>query len=163
MKRLTGRRMYLVGLAAAALALVVLARFAPTVALSLSLALPATEASLARVFPDPVREEIVLSAGSRTIQADLYRPGTPRAALLAAAAYPEIALVGSFGGYADLQNVIAYVTTGVHTFGGRRYVQPQEEYIRWKLLALLVGFVASERDRTLLGAIARRKLENPGV
>ena len=84
-------------------------------------------------------------------------------ALLAAAAYPEIALVGSFGGYADLQNVIAFVTTGVHTFGGRRYVQPQEEYNRWKLLALLVGFVESERDRTLLGAIARRTLENPGV
>jgi len=242
MQRLTGRRMYLVGLAAAALALVVLVvRFAPTAALSLSLALPANEASLARVFPDPVREEIVLSAGSRAIQADLYRPGTPRAALLlvhglsragrrhgelvrlarllarhgqlvlvpqfeglvafrldgaeideirdalgyvgglspavgivgfsfgagpallAAAAYPEIALVGSFGGYADLQNVIAYVTTGVHTFGGRRYVQPQEEYNRWKLLALLIGFVESEWDRTLLGAIARRKLENPGV
>src|SRR5207253_7895515 len=83
MQRLTGRRMYMVGLAAAALALVVLVvRFAPTAALSLSLALPATEASLARVFPDPVREEIVLSAGSRAIQADLYRPGTPRAALL---------------------------------------------------------------------------------
>src|SRR5882762_2014853 len=83
MKRLTGRRMYGVGLAAAALALVVLAaRFAPTVALSLSLALPATEASFARFFPDAVREEIVLSAGGRTMQADLYRPTTPRAALL---------------------------------------------------------------------------------
>src|SRR6266404_553072 len=138
MKRLRGRRMYLAGLAAAALALVLLAaRFAPTAALPLSLALPATEASLTRFFPG--------------------------AALLAAAAYPEIALVGSFGGYADLQNVIAYVTTGVHTFGGRRYVQQQEEYNRWKLLALLLGFVESERDRTLLGAIARRKLENPGV
>src|SRR6266404_1911631 len=242
MKRLRGRRMYLAGLAAAALALVLLAaRFAPTAALSLSLALPATEASLARFFPGAVREEIVLPAGSRTIQADLYRPVTPRAALLlvhglsragrrhaelvrlarllarhgqlvlvpqleglvafrldgteideirdalgylgglspavgiagfsfgagpallAAAASPEIALVGSFGGYADLQNVIAYVTTGAHTFGGRRYVQQQEEYNRWKLMALLVGFVESERDRALLGAIARRKLENPAV
>src|SRR5258708_4215559 len=77
------RRMYVVGAAAAALALVVLAaRFAPTVALSLSLAVPATEASLARVFPDAVREEIVLSVGGRAIQADLYRPVTPRAALL---------------------------------------------------------------------------------
>ena len=241
-KVVTVRRMYVVGSVTAALALVALiARFAPTVALALSLALPAIEASLARVFPDAVREEIVLSIGSRTVQADLYRPGAPRAALLlvhglsragrrhaelvrlarllarhgllvlvpeleglvafrldgteideirgalgylgrlspavgvagfsfgagpallAAAAYPEIALVGSFGGYADLQNVIAYVTTGVHTFGGRRYVQRQEEYNRWKLLALLVGFVESERDRTLLGAIARRKLENPAV
>src|SRR5207302_8780597 len=83
MKRLTGRRMYLVGFAAAALALVVLAaRFAPTAALSLSLAFPVTEASLALFFPDAVREEIVLSAGTRAIQADLYRPVTPRAALL---------------------------------------------------------------------------------
>src|SRR5256885_10704682 len=83
MKRFTGRRMYRVGLAAAALALVVLApRFAPTAALSLSLALPATEASFALFFPGAVREEIVLSAGSRTLRADLYRPVTPRAALL---------------------------------------------------------------------------------
>src|SRR5258708_40004310 len=77
------RRMCVVGAEAAALALVVLAaRFAPTVALSLSLAVPATEASLARVFPDAVREEIVLSAGSRTLQAGLYRPATPRPAPL---------------------------------------------------------------------------------
>lgn len=242
MRCLTVRRMYLVGAAAAALALLVLAaRFAPAAALSLSLALPATEASLAPFFPDSVREEIVLSAGSRRIPADLYRPVKPRAALLlvhglsragrrhaelvrlarllarhgelvlvpefeglvafrldgteideirgalsyltglspavgiagfsfgagpallAAAAYPDIALVGSFGGYADLENVITYVTTGVHTFGGRRYVHQQEEYNRWKLLALLVGFVESERDRKLLGTIAGRKLQNPAI
>jgi hypothetical protein len=228
--------------AAAALALLILAaRFAPTGALSLSLALPATETALARVFPDAVREEIVVSAGSRGLRADLYRPAKPRAALLlvhglsragrrhaelvrlarllarhgalvlvpefenlvafrldgtevdeirgalghltglspavgiagfsfgagpallAAVAHPDLVLVGSFGGYADLQNVITYVTTGVHTFGARRYVQHQEDYNRWKLLALLVGFVESERDRTLLGAIARQKLENPAI
>jgi hypothetical protein len=234
--------MCLLGSAAAALVILFLAaRFAPTVALSLSLALPATEAPLTRFFEEAPREEIVLSAGRRRIQADLYRPVKPRAALLlvhglsragrrhaelvrlarllarhgqlvlvpefeglvafrldgteideirgalgylaelspavgiagfsfgagpallAGAAYPEVALVGSFGGYADLQNVITYVTTGVHTFGGRGYVQQPEEYNRWKLLALLVGFVESERDRALLGTIARRKLENPAV
>ena len=84
-------------------------------------------------------------------------------ALLAAAAFPGVRLVGSFGGYADLANVITYVTTGVHTFRGRRYAQRQEEYNRWKLLMLLVGFVPSERDRELLGAIADRKLQNPSA
>ena len=82
-------------------------------------------------------------------------------ALLAAADHPDLRLVASFGGYADLRHVIAYITTGVHTFHGRRYVQRQEEYNRWKLLALLVGFVENERDRKLLHAIADRKLANP--
>jgi hypothetical protein len=82
-------------------------------------------------------------------------------ALVAAAGFPGLRLVGSFGGYADLANVITYVTTGVHTFHGRRYAQRQEEYNRWKLLRLLVGFLPSERDRQLLGAIADRKARNP--
>ncbi len=82
-------------------------------------------------------------------------------ALLAARDLPNVRLVGSFGGYADLRHVIGYITTGVHTFGGRRYVQRQEEYNRWKLLALLVGFVENERDRGFLRAIAERKLVNP--
>lgn len=82
-------------------------------------------------------------------------------ALLAAADVPDVRLVGSFGGYADLRNVIAYVTTGVHSFGGRHSVQRQEEYNRWKLLALLVGFVERDGDRQLLRVIAERKLANP--
>jgi hypothetical protein len=81
-------------------------------------------------------------------------------ALIAAAAMPEVDLVGSFGGYADLRNVIVFVTTGVHDFRARRERQPQEEYNRWKLLALLVGFVdGADRDR--LHDIARRRLANP--
>ena len=216
-------------------------RFGSTAALSLSLAVPASDPWLAPVFPDPVREDIVLEAGGRKIAADVYRPERPRAALLlvhglsragrrhaelvrlarllarhgqlvlvpeftglaafrldgseveevrgalrylsgqspaagvagfsfgagpallAAASYPDLALVGSFGGYADLRNVITYVTTGVHTFGGERYVQRQQEYNRWKLLALLVGFVDGERDRALLETIARRKLDDPAT
>jgi len=82
-------------------------------------------------------------------------------ALLAAASVPELRLAGSFGGYADLRHVITYITTGIHTFGGRRYVHRQEEYNRWKLLALLVGFVEDARDRALLETIAERKLANP--
>src|SRR4029453_5900710 len=57
-------------------------------------------------------------------------------ALLAAANVPDLSFAASFGGYADLRNVILYLTTGVHQIGGRRSVQPQEEYNRWKLLPL---------------------------
>jgi fermentation-respiration switch protein FrsA (DUF1100 family) len=84
-------------------------------------------------------------------------------ALLAAADFSDLWLVASFGGYADLGNVIAYITTGIHSFGGRRYVQRQEEYNRWKLLALLAGSIESERDRNLVGAIAERRLSNPAT
>jgi hypothetical protein len=83
-------------------------------------------------------------------------------ALLAAADVPGLRVVGSFGGYADLTHVIAYVTTGAHHFDGRRYAQAQEEYNRWKLLALLVGFVHDPEDRRRLAEMARRKLAYPG-
>ena len=235
------RRVWLVSVAVVVVVVALAVRFGPTAMLSLSLALPASDAWLARAFLDPVRQEIVLEAGGHSIPADVYRPQTPRAglllvhglsragrrhaelvrlarllarqgqlvlvpefaglaafrldgrevddvrgalrylltqtrvagvagfsfgagpALLAAASYPELAMVGSFGGYADLRNVVTYVTTGTHSFGGERYVQRQQEYNRWKLLALLVGFVDGDRDRTLLDTIARRKLDDPAA
>lgn len=83
-------------------------------------------------------------------------------ALLAAADAPELALTASFGGYADLRDVIVYLTTGMHEFGGRRFAQQPEEYNRWKLLALLGGFVQDEGDRGVLDDIAARKLADPG-
>jgi fermentation-respiration switch protein FrsA (DUF1100 family) len=82
-------------------------------------------------------------------------------ALLAAAESPDVRVIGSFGGYADLTNVIAFVTTGTHGFAGRRYVQRQEEYNRWKLLALLAGVLERGADRGPLAAIAERRLTNP--
>jgi len=84
-------------------------------------------------------------------------------ALVAAAEVPDLRLVASFGGYAELANVIAYITTGVHAFHGRRYAQRQQEYNRWKLLALLAGFLDSERDRRTVSAIATGRLANPAV
>ncbi|HKW92491.1 MAG TPA: hypothetical protein VJX92_11365, partial [Methylomirabilota bacterium] len=84
-------------------------------------------------------------------------------ALLAAADLPGVSVVGSFGGYADLRNVIVYITTGVFTFHGRRHHRAQEEYNRWKLLALLVGFVEDGPDRRRLAAIADRKLADPSA
>src|SRR5215470_18859962 len=235
------RRVWLVSAAVIVGIVAFAVRLGPTAALSLSLAVPASDPWLARAFPDPVREDIVLETGGRTIPADVYRPEKPRAALLlvhglsragrrhaelvrlarllarhgglvlvpefaglaafrldgseveevrgalryligqspaagvagfsfgagpallAAASYPDLALVGSFGGYADLRNVVTYVTTGTHSFGGERYVQRQQEYNRWKLLALLVGFVDGDGDRTLLDTIARRKLDDPAA
>jgi hypothetical protein len=84
-------------------------------------------------------------------------------ALLAAARTPGLSLAASFGGYAELGAVLTYVTTGVHAFDGRRYVEPQEDYNRWKLLALLVGFAEDGNDRRQLDAITRRKLADPGA
>ena len=81
-------------------------------------------------------------------------------ALIAAARHPDLVLTGSFGGYADLRDVIRYLTTGVHEHG-RRYVQPPEGYNRWKLLALLLGLVEDDRDRDVLARIADRKLVDP--
>jgi dienelactone hydrolase len=72
-------------------------------------------------------------------------------ALLAAAERRDIRLAGSFGGYADLRAVIAFITTDVGA----------EPYNRWKLLQLLAGLTGDARDREGLDAIARRKLANP--
>jgi hypothetical protein len=81
--------------------------------------------------------------------------------LIAAADVPNLRVVGSFGGYAQLVHVITFITTGTHEHGGRRYLQKQEEYNRWKLLAMMGGLVADQGDRRRLDAIAERRLANP--
>jgi dipeptidyl aminopeptidase/acylaminoacyl peptidase len=78
-------------------------------------------------------------------------------ALLAAARVPDMPLAGSFGGYADLRHVIAYVTTGA------RHDTPAEPYNRWKLLALLAAYPGDPQDRALLERLAERKLADPGA
>jgi dienelactone hydrolase len=72
-------------------------------------------------------------------------------ALLAAAERSDVGLAGSFGGYADLRGVIAFITTDPGA----------EPYNRWKLLQILVELVSDGRDRAGLDAIARLKLANP--
>ncbi len=72
-------------------------------------------------------------------------------ALLAAAERPGVRLAASFGGYADLRAVLAFLT-----------VHPDAEpYNRWKLLRLLADFADDARDRATLGAIADARLANP--
>jgi len=82
-------------------------------------------------------------------------------ALAAAADEDGLAWIGSFGGYADLRNVILFLTTGVHTFRGRRYSSHPEEYNRWKLASLLTPLVDDPRDRERLRAIAAHRLADP--
>jgi len=84
-------------------------------------------------------------------------------ALLAAAATPDVRVVGSFGGYADLRHVIRYIATGAHELDGRRYVQTPEPYNRWKLLALLAGFLEEPAERTALRAVVARRLADPAA
>ena len=81
-------------------------------------------------------------------------------ALIAAAAARDVSVVGSFGGYADLRHVIRFITTGVHELDGRRYVQAPEPFNRWKLLAMLAGFLERD-DREALGAVVSRRLADP--
>jgi hypothetical protein len=215
-------------------------RFAPALGLSLALALRGAEPWLGHLLDEPAVEETSIAAGEASLLADLYRPASPRGALLlvhglspagrrhpelarlarllarhgrlvlvphfeglarfrlsgrevdevraalralaqrspsvgiagfsfgagpallAAAEVPGLALAASFGGYADLRNVVRYLTTGVADLEGHRHEHPPEEYNRWKLLALLVGFVQDERDRAALEVIATRRLAYPG-
>jgi len=236
------RRAWLVGMVVTALlGCAVLVRLGSALSLALMLALPGVEAWLAPLHPGVVVEEAAIETDGRRLLADVYRPATPRGALLlvhglspagrrhpelvrlarllarhdqlvlvphfeglaafrlsgrevadvraalratrarsasvgvaglsfgagpallAAADVPDLTLAASFGGYADLRDVIRYLTTGAYEFGGRRYTRAPEEYNRWKLLALLVAFVRDERDRRALQTIATRKLADPGA
>ena len=74
-------------------------------------------------------------------------------ALLAAAERPHVRLAGSFGGYADLRSVIAFVTTSA----------APEPYNRWKLIQLLAGFAEDADDRSRLDAIAQARLADPSA
>jgi hypothetical protein len=98
-------------------------------------------------------------SGSRTGIAGFSFGAGP--ALIAAADVPDVRPVGSFGGYADLRDVLVFVTTGVHNVGGQPRKVKQEEYNRWKLLALLAGFAEDGADRQRLAAIAALRLANP--
>ena len=86
-------------------------------------------------------------------------------ALLAAAdpaIRDQVAVVGSFGGYWDLANVIGFITTGWFEEDGQWRQAAQQSYNRWKLLAALVPYLADPGARTRLQRLAERKLANPG-
>ncbi|MBI4588308.1 MAG: alpha/beta fold hydrolase [Candidatus Rokubacteria bacterium] len=84
---------------------------------------------------------------------------------LLAAADPAIRdrvdLVGSFGGYWDLANVIGFITTGWYEEDGRRRQVAQQSYNRWKLLAALAPYAAELAERERLQKLVERKLANP--
>ncbi|OGL04239.1 MAG: hypothetical protein A3I03_04585 [Candidatus Rokubacteria bacterium RIFCSPLOWO2_02_FULL_68_19] len=86
-------------------------------------------------------------------------------ALLAAAdpaIRDQIALVGSFGGYWDLANVIGFITTGWFEEDGQWRQAAQQPYNRWKLLAALAPNMEDPGERARLQRVAERKLANPG-
>jgi dienelactone hydrolase len=109
------------------------------------------------------REVDEIEAALRHLRAQGTHPGIlgfsfgAGPALLAAARVPGVRVAGSFGGYADLRAVIAYVTTGAP------HGTPPEPYNRWKLLALLAAYPDDPQDRAILERLAERKLADPGA
>lgn len=107
----------------------------------------------------------------RTLEAEAISPlgilgfsfGAGPALLAAAdpAIRDRIDLVGSFGGYWDLADVILFVTTGWFEEEGRWRQAAQQPYNRWKLLAALAPYVADPEERGKLQRIAERKLAHP--
>lgn len=242
---MTARVASLLGILAAVVLVAGAVRYGATLALAVSLASPATDATLSRWLGAPEVESVRVTGGVRVIDADLYRPpgqpGHPRPgvvlvhglsaagrrqpdlarlarglarhgqlvlvpefeglaafrltgrevddvaaaiadlrrrtpsvavagfsfgagpALLAAADAPGLRWVGSFGGYADLTNVIRFIATGTHAFRDRRYEHAVEEYNRWKLAALLVPFLGDSADRRALEMVVAAKLANPAA
>lgn len=73
----------------------------------------------------------------------------------------QIALVGSFGGYWDLTNVIRFITTGWFEEDGEWRQAAPQSYNRWKLLAALVPYVNDPGERARLQRVVDRKLANP--
>jgi hypothetical protein len=80
---------------------------------------------------------------------------------LVAAADADVELAASFGGYADLRNIIVFIATGAHEYAGGQYQHAPEPYNRWKLAALLVPFL--DDDREMLTAITTARLANPAT
>lgn len=82
---------------------------------------------------------------------------------LIAAADPRvrdrIGFVVAFGGYADLTEVIRFVTTGQAS--DPRVKAVPFPWAKWVFLAANASLVRNELDRRLLGEIAQRKLNDP--
>lgn len=75
----------------------------------------------------------------------------------------QVQFVVSFGGYYDLLNVIAFVTTGHYEFGDVRGRTIPNEYSRWIFLRYNLELIPSARDREALREIAEAKAKNPRV
>jgi dienelactone hydrolase len=75
----------------------------------------------------------------------------------------QVRFVVSFGGYYDLVNVIAFVTTGYSEFGGLRDQRVPNDYSRWIFLRYNLELIPAPRDREILQEIAEAKARNPAV
>ncbi len=75
----------------------------------------------------------------------------------------RVRFVVSFGGYYDLENVIAFVTTGHYGFDGVQGKLTPNEYTRWIFLRYNLQLVSDPRDREILREIAEAKVRKPTV
>ena len=75
----------------------------------------------------------------------------------------RVQFVVSFGGYYDLQDVIAFVTTGAYAFGDVRGRIRPSDYSRWIFLRYNLVLISAAKDREILKEIAEGKARNPAV
>ncbi len=73
----------------------------------------------------------------------------------------QVDLVGSFGGYWHLADVIAFITTGSIEENSSWRAVVQQPQNRWKLLAALAPYARDPLERERLQKLADRKLANP--
>lgn len=102
-----------------------------------------------------------LTRGPLGILGFSFGAGPALLAALDAEVRDRLALVGSFGGYWDLRDVIVFSTTGWFEEDGRWRRARQEEYNRWKLLAAMTPYLPDGEGRRRLTRIVDLKLANP--
>jgi dienelactone hydrolase len=69
----------------------------------------------------------------------------------------QVQFVVSFGGYYDLQNVIAFITTGAYAFADVQGRITPNDYSRWIFLRYNLELIPAAKDRQILREIAEAK------
>jgi len=110
--------------------------------------------------PDPAAAEARLPTGvvgfsysAGPVILALGRPGAAR--------QEDFAVL--FGGYADLENVVRFLTTGRHRDRGEDYGGEALPEGRWIVLQANAGSLADPADRESLAAIGRLRRADPGA
>ncbi len=73
----------------------------------------------------------------------------------------QVRFIVGIGGYYDLNDVVTYATTGYFQMDGRWVLRQPDSYGKWVFLESSRPYLDSANDRSLLGEMARMKLENP--
>ena len=75
----------------------------------------------------------------------------------------RVSFLVALGGYYDLTDMLRYVTTGEDPGAAGQDTPAPREEMRWLVLLSQRQWLDDERDRALLGAIARRRLHDPAA